>query len=508
MSTANPSSPATRSCAFTIVGAVLLLPCACSTQRETRAQATDAGSARAALVRQEPTRKAPTDQELTLGVARRLEAVGSLPLQQIEVTSERGIVTLQGNVNRGSERALAAETALRTQGARAVVNRLVVTASTAANLADEIRTTLQSESRRAFANVSVAENGTRVSLTGYVQRPEEKELAERAAWFVGGVTDVDNHIQVRPGFERSDQAIAEDVARSLRSDPYVGAQRIDFSVEHGRVQLSGRVESVFEKRRARARAQVPGVVEVSADALKVLPRAQAQPEYAVTPASDMETAAAVRDAFRADPRVPGTTIGLHVEYGVVSLLGSVSTLEQKLAAGEDARNARGTAAVLNRLEVRAGVAATPLGLEQQVLARLRAHPSVNADAIHVNVDDGKVRLEGNIASQFERDAAERATASVPGVLAVDNQLAVGETLKNFRNDAQIKAQLEHGLASDPRLDGTRIAVSVERGIVTLRGKAANPEVYGAALEDAFDVSPRGVVNELWLPEPERFVFSD
>lgn len=491
-------------------GAAVLVFSACSASHPAPARSA-APAERAELSRRAapPARAAAlSDAELMRAVERRLARVGGLPLRAIAVNAQRGIVTLQGQVNRGSERALAADTAVRTKGVRAVVNRLLVAPSAESDLAQEIRTTMQNESARAFANVTVAAQGSRIELGGCVSNPDDKERAERAAWFVGGVTEVDNQIEVRPGFQRSDQEIAEAVARSLHTDAYLASAPLKFSVKHGRVHLSGRVHSAFEKQRARARAGVAGVIAVSDDDVRVLPHAELQPEYAARAATDRETASAIRDAFRSDPRVPGTSIGLRVEYGVVSLLGSVSTLQQKVAAGEDARNARGTAAVVNRLEVHPGVALTPQGLQQQVLARLRAHPSVSADSIRVTVKDNKVVLQGGVTSRFEREAAERATGTVPGVVAIENRLEVGVTPRNYRDDDELKAQVERGLFADPRVAGARIGVNVQRGIVTVRGEAANPEVYDAVLERVFRASPRGVVNELWMPEPERFVFSD
>ncbi|MGZ3497776.1 MAG: BON domain-containing protein [Vulcanimicrobiaceae bacterium] len=54
------------------------------------------------------------------------------------------------------------------------------------------------------------------------------------------------------------------------------------------------------------------------------------------------------------------------------------------------------------------------------------HRDVQLDAnnIHIAVDDGKVTLTGNVHSWFERNEAARAAWSVKGVSAVDNRISI------------------------------------------------------------------------------------
>ncbi|WP_405233654.1 BON domain-containing protein [Lentisalinibacter salinarum] len=59
-----------------------------------------------------------------------------------------------------------------------------------------------------------------------------------------------------------------------------------------------------------------------------------------------------------------------------------------------------------------------------VRSRLVADTSVEATGIDVMTAAGRVTLSGFVASFAERDRAGRLAAAVPGVLAVDNRLAV------------------------------------------------------------------------------------
>jgi len=420
-----------------------------------------------------------------------------------------GIVTLLGQVNRGEERVHAAELAAQTRGVRAVVNRLEVDPSWAprSDLVSAVRQSLLELSGDEFTAVTVTVDGSDVHLSGTVPHARGKEMAERAAWYVSGVTGVDNAIRVRPDATRTDQELTEDVERSLRSDPYVGGALIRVSVKEGTVRLSGAVQSMFERRRARERALLVGVLEVDDSGLRVLPESVRSGGYARPRSDDREMTAAIRDAFRADPRIPERGVDFHVTYGVVTLTGAVHTYAQKLAASEDARNALGTWAVLNQLEVEPEGSVLPKGLAQQVMARLRGHPSVTVDGIRVAADAGTITLEGAVSSIFERTAAEHAVAAVPGVTDIVNRLEIRPVHELRRSDGEIHDDIERALWWDPRLGSARIEVVVDNGVVTLRGEVPNPEVYDAVLEDAYRAAPLRVLDELWQRQPARFLYS-
>lgn len=60
-----------------------------------------------------------------------------------------------------------------------------------------------------------------------------------------------------------------------------------------------------------------------------------------------------------------------------------------------------------------------------VRSRLRSDTSVESGAIDVVTAGGRVTLNGVVSSFGERDKAGRLAASVPGVVSVENRLAVG-----------------------------------------------------------------------------------
>ena len=79
-------------------------------------------------------------------------------------------------------------------------------------------------------------------------------------------------------------------------------------------------------------------------------------------------------------------------------------------------------------ESAAGTGTARSGSDAEVTAavrsRLVADTSVEATGIDVTTAGGRVTLTGFVASFAERDRAGRLAAAVPGVMAVDNRLAV------------------------------------------------------------------------------------
>jgi osmotically-inducible protein OsmY len=88
-----------------------------------------------------------------------------------------------------------------------------------------------------------------VALTGWVDSYTKRWAAEDAAHRVRGVKAVANDIEVRlPGAsERTDPDIAAAAARTLQSDVFVPADKIDVTVSQGIVTLKGEVEWQFQK---------------------------------------------------------------------------------------------------------------------------------------------------------------------------------------------------------------------------------------------------------------------
>ena len=213
----------------------------------------------------------------------------------------------------------------------------------------------------------------------------------------------------------SDQSLRQDITDELDFEPAVNSAHIGVAVADGVVTLSGHVGSYAEKLAAEsATRRVKGV------------RAIAQ-EIEVRYPSDKKTAddeiaqRAVK-MLEWDVAVPSRAIEIKVEHGIVTLNGTVDWGFQRAEAEYDVRKLGGVKGVINLIAIRPKVRA------EEVRSRLTAAFERNADleAKHLKIDvvNGKVVLSGEVASWTEREAAERAAWSVPGVTAVDDRILI------------------------------------------------------------------------------------
>jgi osmotically-inducible protein OsmY len=109
-------------------------------------------------------------------------------------------------------------------------------------------------------------------------------------------------------------------------------------------------------------------------------------------------------------------------------------------------------------------------IQHEVLAELKWDARVSPAEIGVSVRDGVVTLTGRVGSFLKSWAAERAAHRVRGVKAVANDIEVRLPRASERTDAEIAGTVVNALQSDAGLPADKIKVTVEKGLVTLRGE--------------------------------------
>jgi osmotically-inducible protein OsmY len=110
-----------------------------------------------------------------------------------------------------------------------------------------------------------------------------------------------------------------------------------------------------------------------------------------------------------------------------------------------------------------------LQLRQDVLDELEFEPSVNAAQIGVTANRGVVTLTGFVTNYAEKAAVERAARRVKGVRAIAEEIEVRLPSDTKRADDEIAARAVDILKWHVGFPADRIAVKVEKGIVTLTG---------------------------------------
>jgi osmotically-inducible protein OsmY len=108
-------------------------------------------------------------------------------------------------------------------------------------------------------------------------------------------------------------------------------------------------------------------------------------------------------------------------------------------------------------------------LKQHVQNALDWDPGLDAKDIGASVEAGVVTLRGNVASYFEKTAAERVTLRVYGVKAIANDLAVHLPHDFVRTDTDIAQAAVSALNWNTVVPKDRVSVAVANGWITLTG---------------------------------------
>jgi osmotically-inducible protein OsmY len=216
---------------------------------------------------------------------------------------------------------------------------------------------------------------------------------------------------------KTDMQIQKDVIEELRWDPSVRETEIGVAVKDGVVTLSGVVDSYADKYAAEHAAQrVSGVKAIAEDLRVQLVQSSKR--------SDTEIAHAAVTALKWDIQVPDDKITVKVDDGYITLSGNVEWKFQQEAAERDVRYLTGAKGVMNLIKVMPK-RASKFEVSARIKDALRRNAERDADHITVEAADGKVTLKGVVRSFAERNDAERAAWSAPGVMSVDDRIAIG-----------------------------------------------------------------------------------
>jgi osmotically-inducible protein OsmY len=213
----------------------------------------------------------------------------------------------------------------------------------------------------------------------------------------------------------SDSAVSQKVRDRLYSESYFKPDRVHVWTENGVVTLSGYVDSI----RARNRAvllvdEIPGV-ELLVTQLKINSASQTSAELLHD----------VAERLRLDSTLNSSAVTVTLNEGVVTLKGNVPFEADKMLIGEAVSSVRGVKMVENDIVAQRMVMRTAAHLGEQIRTRISLDPLLSLDDLHVQVQDGSVRIVGSVGSIAEKEAGIE-DATVDGIKYIDSSASGSE----------------------------------------------------------------------------------
>lgn len=203
---------------------------------------------------------------------------------------------------------------------------------------------------------------------------------------------------------------------------------------------------------------------------------------------DATIAAVARRELRNDPATRAEAIGVTSDHGILVLTGSVTTLLAVQRALDIAHLVRGVRGIVDRLDL-AAVPRPDHDLEVAATLALRRDPVTARERLEVRVQGGALLLTGEVDSPAVRGAVLADLQSVPGIVAVLDDLLVEHVTAP---DALLAETVRRSLADDPWLDRSRVQADAIRGVVRLDGWVGSLPQLSRAIADAWTAAPSGV----------------
>jgi len=194
-----------------------------------------------------------------------------------------------------------------------------------------------------------------------------------------------------------------------------------------------------------------------------LPAAAADPDFDVR--REIESRLARGDLGR------DVDVRVEVLDGRATLTGAALTLDALREAERQARKV--TDEVDNRVRVVPEEARTDTDVIRDVASAILRYPYYTVfDSVEAGIADGVVTLRGSVLQPYRKNDIDRRVARVPGVRAIENEIAV-QSVSIY--DARLRQQLVRAIYGDSRFvrysnwSNPPIRIVVDGGRVTLTG---------------------------------------
>lgn len=169
-----------------------------------------------------------------------------------------------------------------------------------------------------------------------------------------------------------------------------------------------------------------------------------------------------------DPSINDAGIIVSTKDGVVTLGGHVPFYADRIFAEKAVKSVAGVRGLANDIEVKPNMAhqRPDSDIAESAVNALKASVAVPADAIKVVVRDGWITLEGKVAFQYQKTAAESAVRTLWGVKGITNSITIIPTV----SASDIRSKIHRAYQRHAAIDANKVKIDVAGSTVTLSGE--------------------------------------
>ena len=217
--------------------------------------------------------------------------------------------------------------------------------------------------------------------------------------------------------------------------------------------------------------------------------------------TDNEIQKDVMDQLRWEPFLNASKIGVSVNNGIVTLSGQVDTYSKKVLAEKATKKVAGVKAIAEDIQI--GLSKTYLKTDteiaQTVVNALKWHTMIPEEKIKVTVEDGIVKLEGEVEWEYQLTQARTSVENLIGVRSVTNLISV----KPKVTPSDVQQKINSAFLRSASIDAAKITAEVLGNRVILHGKVRSFAEKDDA-ENAAWAAPGiiSVESKLSIEEPE------
>lgn len=291
----------------------------------------------------------------------------------------------------------------------------------------------------------------------------------------------------RGGGELTDQSLSEAIREKLDWDSSVSVEKIEVTVEDGRVTLEGEVPSHDQMRRAAMVARSRNGVREVVNELTV----------SAGDMSDEDIRSQVQQVIEEDPAFAESGVKAEVKDGRVSLSGVSPTYGLRTRLEQSIGELAGVRGIDNQINTAAGEARDDDQVRDALQRRFRNDAWLSQSEIEITVNDGSIALSGSVPSadvlERARDRAQAFGRQIDTSGLTVNGRRNGRTNGARQSDAadannanredrvadrsrgndEIRDAVREAIDEDSRFSGREIDVEVKDGRVTLSGQVGS-----------------------------------